>query len=117
MSLSSLTLNAKRMRVIAVSSSDGIDRETAFTFWQCGQTVWASYDGGNIAKGFLIGTVSESEVEFDYIQVTRAGRRDKGSSRCTLEQSAETNLLRLTERFEWSSREGSGLNILEEIRE
>lgn len=109
-------IDAKRMRVASVSSADGIDAHTVFTFRQSGGTVWASYSGGNIAQGFLIGTLDDSVLTFDYIQVTRNGRRDKGESRCELSVSP-AGRLQLTERFQWSSREGSGVNVLEEITE
>ena|ERR1700680_644509 len=110
-----LSLDAKRMRVVATGSSDGIDANTVFAFRQSGETVWASYSGGNIVQGFLIGTAHGSQLEFDYIQVTRAGRRDKGASNCTLERSPDTGLLQLTERFQWASRENHGVNRLQEL--
>jgi hypothetical protein len=105
------------MRVTSVGSTDGIGLDTVFTFQQAGSTVWAAYSGGNIVQGFLIGTVTGALLHFDYLQVTRSGRRDTGKSRCTLTQSTETGLLRLTEEFEWSSRAGNGVNTLEEILE
>lgn len=109
-----MNLDAKLMRVASVSSTDGIDASTIFRFRQSGGTVWASYSGGNILQGFLIGAFDGKALTFDYIQVTRNGRRDKGASRCELIVSAD-GLLQLTERFEWASRDGSGVNILEEI--
>jgi hypothetical protein len=108
------SLDAKLMRVASVGSTDGIDARTIFRFRQSGGTVWASYTGGNIAQGFLIGMLENAVLAFDYIQVTRNGRRDKGESRCELEVSAEGRL-QLIERFQWVSREGSGVNVLEEI--
>lgn len=110
------SIDAKRMRVTSVTSTDGIDAQTTFTFRQSGRTVWASYGGGNIEQGFLIGTLDDSVLTFDYIQVTRSGRRDKGESRCELSVSPDGRL-QLTERFQWSSRDGSGVNVLEEIPE
>ena len=106
-------IDGKRMRVTSVSSTDGIDAHTIFAFRQSGGTVWASYAGGNIAQGFLIGTLDDGVLTFDYIQVTRDGRRDKGESRCELGLSPDGRL-QLTERFQWSSRDGSGVNVLEE---
>lgn len=110
----SVSIDAKRMRVSSVSSTDGIDAQTIFTFRQSGGTVWASYAGGNIVQGFLIGTLDDRVLAFDYIQVTRNGRRDKGESRCELSVSPNGRL-QVTERFQWSSRDGSGVNVLEEI--
>jgi hypothetical protein len=112
----SANLDARKMRVAAVTSTDGIDADTVFAFHQSGRTVWATYSGGNIAQGFLIGDLDGDALTFDYIQVTRNGRRDKGESRCELEVSAEGRL-QLTERFQWASRDGGGVNVLEEIPE
>lgn len=109
-------IDAKRMRAASVTSTDGIDVQTIFSFRQSGRTVWASYRGGNIAQGFLIGTIDGRMLSFDYIQMTQAGRRDKGESRCELGVSRDGRL-QLTERFQWSSRDGAGINVLEEIPE
>jgi hypothetical protein len=110
-----IDLEGVRMRVAAVGSADGIDAETVFAFRQDGARVWAEYSGGNIAQGFLIGTLDAATLTFDYIQVTRGGRRDKGESSCTLGVS-EGGLLQLTERFRWASRDGAGVNVMEQIR-
>ena len=89
------TLDSVRMRVVAVGSTDGIDSDTVFTFHQLGTNVWAEYRGGNIAQGFLVGALDSSALAFDYIQLTCSGR--------------------LTERFQWASRDEQGVNVLEEI--
>ena len=108
------TLDSVRMRVVAVGSTDGIDSDTVFTFHQLGTNVWAEYRGGNIAQGFLVGALDSSALAFDYIQLTCSGRRDKGASRCELTLS-EDGRWRLTERFQWASRDEQGVNVLEEI--
>jgi hypothetical protein len=111
-----INLDNVQMRVVSVASADGIDAQTRFTFHHCSGSIWATYTGGNILLGFLMGTLSDRALAFDYIQVTRAGRLDKGESRCELAYDVDGRL-RLTERFEWPSCESSGVNILEEIRE
>jgi len=54
------------------------------------------------------------ELRFRYAQVDDSGRLDGGSSTCEIARTA-AGKLRVTEHFQWDSREGSGTNIFEEI--
>lgn len=40
------------------SENGKVNEQTIFTYHQKGKLLWAEYSGGNIFKGFLIGTVS-----------------------------------------------------------
>ena len=40
------------------SENGEVSEQTTFTYHQNGKLLWAEYSGGNILKGFLIGTVS-----------------------------------------------------------
>ena len=40
------------------SENGEVNEQTIFTYHQKGKLLWAEYSGGNILKGFLIGTVS-----------------------------------------------------------
>ena len=110
-------LNSKRMRVVTVGSDGGVDCNTVFNFWQSEDAVWALYAGGNILQGFLIGRITGAALEWEYLQLTRSGTRDKGTSSCMLFRLPDSGLLRLTESFRGLSRYGSGVNVLEEIWE
>jgi len=117
MSLAGYSLNSKRMRVVTVGSVSGVDYNTVFNFRQSDGAVWAFYAGGNIVQGFLIGTIAGTALEWEYLQLTRSGTRDKGTSSCMLVRVPDSGLLRLTESFRGLSRFGSGVNVLEEIWE
>jgi hypothetical protein len=116
-SLAGYSLDGKRMRVVTVGSDGGVDCNTVFDFRQSHEAVWAFYAGGNIVQGFLIGTIAGTALEWEYLQLTRASTRDKGTSSCMLFRVPDSGLLRLTESFRGLSRYGSGVNVLEEIWE
>lgn len=74
----------------------------------------AEYVGGQIKKGFLVGTMSERKLEFSYCQVQTDGQLDNGISSCELSTN-DKGKIRLIEHFEWKSRPGEmGINIFEE---
>ena len=90
--------------------------ETEFVFGQEGRVVHARYGGGAIDVGFLVGIVDGATVEFRYVHVDREGTIASGHSTDTIEVLSDGRL-RLHERWEWESKEGSGTSILEEIGE
>jgi hypothetical protein len=101
------------MRPVTTAADSGIDADTVFCFDQKGRSISARYGGGPIAEGWLVGTLDGSQIRFDYLQVQVDGVVDRGSS------VADVVLLpsgrwSLTEYFTWSSRDGAGINQLEE---
>ena len=74
----------------------------------------ARYAGGRIVLGYLIGKRTSDGIEFSYVQSDVTGRIDTGRSRCDLEVLPDRRL-RLVEHFKWASREGEGVNVLEEL--
>lgn len=102
------------MNVIETSENGVVNKDTVFSFSQDQNTVYASYSGGRIAKGFLVGYLSENQLEFTYCQVQLDGVLDNGRSRAEL--TMNEGKIRLIEHFEWASRPGqTGVNIFEEL--
>jgi hypothetical protein len=110
-----VSLDGKTFKVVATASEGVVDDRTLFSFHESDTVVSARYTGGAIRLGFLVGTFSDSRLDFRYVQLDAAGRLDSGFSVCKLEQPVD-GPLRLHEHFQWDSREGSGINVLEEIR-
>ena len=102
------------MRVISTAADGVVDADTLFTFIQEGAVVSANYSGGKVSLGYLVGIVSDGVLHFQYAQLDTEDRLDGGSSRCEISKTKDGRT-RLIEYFQWSSREGSGMNILEEI--
>ncbi|PWL39702.1 n-acetylglutamate synthase [Flagellimonas aquimarina] len=108
-------LNNLRMNVVQTSENGVVNEETIFNFRQSGNMVEANYSGGQIAQGFLVGKIQGDILQFSYCQLQTDGELDNGISKSEI--SVKTNgKIRLTEHFEWASREGqSGVNIFEEL--
>ena len=110
------SLDGRRFRALENSPGGQVTGETEFVFRQEGRTVHARYGGGAIDVGFLVGIVKGGTVEFRYVHVDRDGTIASGHSTDTIEVLSDGRL-RLHERWEWESKEGSGTSILEEIGE
>lgn len=104
------------MRPVARSSSGVIDQKTLFEFREDGAVVAAEYSGGAIERGYLVGRRSESGITFKYVQATAGGAIDAGESTCEITHLPDGRL-RLTEHFQWKTRDGGGTNVIEEIDE
>jgi hypothetical protein len=109
-----LDLDGVRMRAVTTASCGQVDAGTAFTFGQRGSTVWAQYSGGGVWIGYLVGTLAAGRLFYRYSQIDCRGEVHGGRSVCDVARLPDGRL-RLVERFEWDSREGSGTNVLEEL--
>jgi hypothetical protein len=109
------SLDGVRMNVIKTDPDGVVNKDTFFLFSQEENIVSASYSGGKIKQGFLIGILNENKLIFSYCQLQKDGNIDNGQSACELSMS-ENGKLRLTENFTWASREGiAGINVFEEL--
>lgn len=106
-------LDGLRMNATSTSANGVVNAETVFEFHQEGDAVWASYAGGFIQYGFLVGTIEGNALRFKYCQRQNDGVLDGGSS--VGEVQRNDGRTRIIERFDWASREGGGENIFEEI--
>ena len=110
-----INLDHIKMRVIETADNGVVNEDTIFHFTQQESYVEASYSGGKIKSGFLVGLIKENIVEFCYCQLQHDGILDNGSSRCELVLSNKGKI-RLIEHFQWNSRPGEkGVNIFEEL--
>ncbi|MCB9845112.1 MAG: hypothetical protein H6811_03885 [Phycisphaeraceae bacterium] len=91
-----------------------INADTIFEFHQADNRVEATYTGGRIVRGFLVGVITNDTLEFRYCQAHTDGRIDGGASTCSLERT-DDGRIRIIERFEWESRGGSGTNVIEQL--
>ena len=113
---STVNLSGKRMFVSQTADGGEVSRDTIFKFEQDGDLVSARYEGGRIRLGFLVGLMYDNRFEFRYVQTDLAGNLDAGKSVCDIRSDDKGRLI-LHETFEWATRPGGGINILEEIAE
>ena len=113
--MESFDLDNIRMNVIQTAPNGVVNQDTIFNFTQEGNLVHATYSGGKIIRGFLVGKLNGDMLHFSYCQIQADHRLDNGVSKCKLSKNP-TGKIVLTEHFEWNSREGeSGINIFEQI--
>jgi len=102
------------MHVVQTAPNGVVGRDTVFKFYQVGDVVTASYSGGRVRVGYLVGILKGDRLSFRYCQVSDEDHVDGGSSNARIE-SVDGGRLRLIESFKWESRDGSGENIFEEV--
>jgi hypothetical protein len=104
-----------KMNVIQTASNGVVNELTIFTFSQNGSFVSASYSGGPIFKGYLVGTIHHNKLLFSYCQIQTDGKIDNGQSECEI-AIGENGKIRLTENFKWHSKnDETGVNIFQEL--
>jgi hypothetical protein len=80
----------------------------------CGRGNW-HYEGGAIIAGVLVGRVDTAGgLRFCYAQTDRDGRIDGGISAAVLDRMPDGRI-RLTEMFQWFTRDERGTNVFEEL--
>ena len=103
-------------RVFGVVESGGRVATTATTFryTEADGVVTATYEGGTIRRGFLVGTRDGDSLDFRYVQLHRDGSTAAGH--CTTElEVLPDGRVRLNETWDWESRDGYGRSIAEEL--
>jgi hypothetical protein len=96
-------------RAFAVADAGGgaATTDTTFHYAEEDGIVTATYKGGTIRRGFLVGTRSGDSLDFRYVQLHNDGSTATGH--CTTELEVLTDgRVRLNETWEWESRHGSG---------
>ena len=103
-------------RTFAVADSGGgvATTETVFRYAEGKGVVTASYEGGTIRRGFLVGTREGDSLDFRYVQLHEDGSTATGHCTTKLELLPDGRV-RLNETWEWESRPGSGRSVAEEL--
>ncbi len=107
-------LDGVRMFVSATAENGVVDARTRLAFRQRGPRVIGRYQGGSIRRGVLVGRMSGAGLAFRYLQVEASGEIHGGRSTCDIARTPEGRL-RIVERFSWTTREGSGTNVFDEL--
>lgn len=110
--MASIDLDGKVFTALSNTENGEVSADTLFHYRQQGDMVWATYEGGSIRKGFLIGTISGAELHFSYQHLNHAWELMTG--RCCSVASLQDGRLRLDE--EWTCGDHSrGRSALIEV--
>jgi hypothetical protein len=109
--------DGRRFHVTANAQSGESGERTVFSYRQHGDIVWATYAGGEIRFGLLIGRLSpDGGLEIRYQHLNRSGQFRCGQCVSTLEILSDGRY-RLHERWAWTEPpSGSGTSIAEELK-
>jgi len=102
------------MTVRSTAPDGVIDSGTRLRFSQKGSRVLGRYRGGSIARGYLVGDVSDARLTFRYTQVETTGEIHGGRSVCDVSRLSDGRL-EIVEHFRWRTREGAGSNVFEQV--
>jgi hypothetical protein len=110
-----MNYNNKVFKPISNTDNGETSNETIFHYKQVGNIVTATYSGGKIIQGHLIGLVdSFGNIEMRYHQVNEKNELMTGICKSTPEILANGKI-RLHEAWEWTSGDKStGTSIIEE---
>jgi hypothetical protein len=109
-----ISLDGRRFRSERQVSGGDVGADTVFEYHQQGNLVHATYRGGAVRLGYLVGSQEGSVIDFRYVQLRADGTTASGHCRSTIEELPDGRL-RLHERWEWESQPGSGTSVVEEI--
>ncbi len=111
-----INYNNRKFRPVSNTENGETSEETIFHYQQEGNILSASYSGGQIVSGHLIGLVDEEgNIDMRYHQVNTAGELMTGQCRSTPMIMANGKI-RLMEVWEWTSGDQSkGESVIEEI--
>ena len=112
-----INYNNKKFRPILNAENGETSSETIFLYWQNDDILMATYKGGKIATGHLLGKVDEfGNIKMRYHQINTAGELMTGFCHSKPEILTDGRL-RLHETWQWTSGDGSkGKSILEEVK-
>jgi hypothetical protein len=99
-----------------INSPNGqVSGDTLFYYQQLGQTLTATYRGGRIQTGQMIGKVNnDNSLEFVYQHLDMEGNLMSGKCKSVPEFMSDGRI-RLHERWEWTfGGEGKGESVVEE---
>ena len=109
----SFSVDDRFFTAVENSESGEVSEQTIFCYHQKGNVIWAEYSGGDIVKGFLIGTMDEEHnLHFNYQHMNTDGNLRTGS--CDSVPKIENGKLRFNEKWKWTMGE-EGTSVIEEI--
>ncbi len=108
------TLDGRRFAALVRTEGGEVGPETVFEYHESDGVIWASYSGGTVRRGFLVGTREGDTLTFRYSQLNLD--HETSSGRCVSQiTTTAAGRLRLEETWAWESRAGEGTSAVEEI--
>jgi len=107
------SLDGRRFAAVANVGGE-IGADTVFEYQERDGEIWATYRGGAVRRGFLVGTRAGDALDIRYVQLNGGGETSSGYCRSTIHMLPDGRL-RLDEKWQWESRPGGGTSVVEEV--
>ncbi|KAE8764759.1 hypothetical protein [Georgenia thermotolerans] len=110
-----VSLDGKVFAGVSNSSTGQVGGATRFRYREDDDVVWAEYAGGEVVRGFLVGTRQGDHLHFRYthLDADRATANGVCDSRIVVLADGR---VRLEESWAWESRPERGTSVVEEVR-
>ncbi|WP_328428334.1 hypothetical protein [Streptomyces sp. NBC_00443] len=99
---------------VADQAPGQVGTRTRFAYHEKDGEIWAEYTGGDVVRGYLVGTRDGNRLDFRYVQLKRDGTTSSGHCVSTVAELVDGRV-RLEETWEWESQAGSGTSVVEEL--
>jgi hypothetical protein len=111
-----VSLDGKTFAGVTNAPTGQVSGSTRFHYRQDANVIWADYAGGDIVRGFLIGTREGDRLHFRYTHLDTDHATANGvcESRITMLVDGR---VRLAESWSWESRPEQGTSVVEELHE
>ena len=111
-----INYNDKKFKAVRNTVNGETSEETIFHYMQAKNIVTATYSGGQIVEGHLMGLVSkDGEINMRYHQVNTNGNLMTGVCK-SIPEIISNGKIRLHEEWQWTSGDKSkGNSIIEEL--
>jgi hypothetical protein len=108
-------LDGKVFAGVSNSPTGQVDGATRFRYREDDGVIWAEYAGGDILRGYLVGTRAGARLHFRYshLGADRATANGVCESRVVV---LEDGRVRLEESWAWESRPETGTSVVEQVR-
>jgi hypothetical protein len=108
------SLNGRRFRSETEVDEGDVGPATVFDYHEADGVIHASYSGGSIERGFLVGIRAGNALDFRYVQLRGDGSTAAGHCTSVIDREPDGRL-RLDETWEWESAPGNGTSTVVEI--
>ncbi|MFD3502147.1 hypothetical protein ACFWWT_10380 [Streptomyces sp. NPDC058676] len=101
---------------VADQAPGQVGTRTRFVYHEKDGEIWAEYAGGDVVRGYLVGTREGDSLDFRYVQLKKDGTTSSGHCVSAVVELSDGRV-RLEETWEWESQPGSGTSVVEQLTE
>lgn len=111
----SVSLEGRVFAGVSNAVTGQVSSATRFRYHENGDVIWADYDGGEVVRGYLVGTRDGDRLAFRYVHLATDGATASGVCDSVIHVLADGRV-RFEESWAWESRPETGTSVVEEIR-